>query len=380
MKTKIVAAHAALALLLCASNAAAMNVWKDEEEHRSLDVGLLAQAQMQVTKDGAPDASSASTDFFLRRARIIVSGEVLKGLTFFVDTDQPNFGKNGKWDGAFIVQDAFASYEVFRELNVDAGMMLIPFTHNGLEGAASLHALDYHTTLIHYPPGVGPAFRDAGVQVRGLAFSDRLYYRAGMFEGVRGPGVATTPAPAPGSAAAMALNPDGEPRFAAMLRLNILGVEDKFFMKGIYFAESPMLSIGVGYDYQRHATRIPTGISNHAGISTDVFFEYPITEDDEILAKAALVHYSEGTSSLATGTGTFGEVGFRHAWFEPLVGFDYFSTQRSLEDYYAFKGGFNFWLKKHTANLKSELAYTVDDRPTTHKRDLIGTLQGQIFF
>lgn len=85
--------------------------------------------------------------------------------------------------------------------------MLIPFTHNGLEGAGSLHAVDYHTALIHYPPGVGPAFRDAGVQVRGHAFSDRLYYRAGMFEGVRGPGVATTPAPAAGSPEAMALNP-----------------------------------------------------------------------------------------------------------------------------------------------------------------------------
>ena len=108
-KTMLVAPYLAVAVMLCASNASAINLLKDEEEHRSLDVGLLLQGQVQVTKDGAPDASSASTDFFLRRARIILSGEVLKGLTFFVDTDQPNWGKNGKWDGAFIVQDAFAS-------------------------------------------------------------------------------------------------------------------------------------------------------------------------------------------------------------------------------------------------------------------------------
>jgi hypothetical protein len=136
---------------------------------------------------------------FLRRGRLIVSGEVMKGLTFFVDTDQPNWGKGGNWSGALIVQDAFGSYEVARELTVDAGFMLVPFTHNSVEGAGSLHALDYHLAMLHYPPGVGPALRDGGVQVRGLAFSDRLHYRVGIFEGVRGPGVAASPAPAPGA-------------------------------------------------------------------------------------------------------------------------------------------------------------------------------------
>jgi len=379
MKTKLVAAHAALAVILCASNAAAINVLKDEEQHRSLDVGVLLQPQVQITKDGAPDATSASTDLFLRRARIMVFGEVLQGLTFFVDTDQPNWGKNGKWDGALVVQDAFGSYELVRQLTVDAGFMLVPFTHNTLEGAASLHALDYHAALIHYPTGVGPAFRDAGVQLRGLAFGDHLHYRLGVYEGVRGPAVATAPAPAPGSPESLPLNPDGEPRFAGMLRANILGVEDKFFMRGIYFAEAPMLSLGVGFDYQRHVTRIPTGIGSHAALSGDVYFECPFSTKDELLAKAAIVHYAEGSGSIATGTGAFGEVGFRHDWLEPLVGLDYFHANRGLEDYYAFKGGLNFWLKQLAANIKTEVAYTVDDR-VIHRRDLVGTLQGQIFF
>jgi hypothetical protein len=380
MKTKLVAAQAAIAVVLCASNAAAINVVKDEEEHRSLDVGLLLQPQVQVTKDGAPDGSSASTDMFLRRARILIYGEAFKGLTFFVDTDQPNWGKNANWSTSTIIQDAFASYEIVRELNIDAGMMLVPFNHHTAEGAASLHALDYHANMIHYPTGVGPAFRDGGLQLRGYALGDHLAYRLGMFEGVRGPGVATNPAPAPGSPASVPVNPDGEPRFAASIRSNILGVEDKFFYKGIYFAKEPMLSIGVGVDYQRQATRTPAGTSGHTGLTADIFFEYPFSDDDEILAKCAAVHWGEGANVVTTGIGTFGEVGFRHEWLEPLVGLDYFKAEGGLQDYYGFKGGLNFWLKKHTANVKTEFTYSVDDRPTGHKRDLFGTVQGQLFF
>lgn len=379
MKTRLAAVSTAFGILLCASTASAINVAKDEEKHRSLDVGLLLQPQMQITKDGAPDASSTSTDFFLRRARLIVSGEVMQGLTFFFDTDQPNWGKNGAWNGAFIVQDAFASYEVRRELTFDAGFMLVPFTHHTLEGAASLHAIDYHAAMIHFPAGVGPAFRDGGVQARGLLFDDRVHYRLAVFEGVRGPGIAT-PAPPAGSPGAMPLNAAGEPRFAAQVRFNILGVEDKFFLKGIYFADKPMLSVGAGYDYQRHSTRIPLGISNHSAVSADAFFEYPLSQDQEILAKAAFVHYEEGTNSIATGNGGFGEAGFRYKWLEPLVGGDAFHALGGLQDYYAVRGGVNFWLSKHAANIKAEVAYTIDDRPTAVKRDLVGTLQGQIFF
>jgi hypothetical protein len=380
MKTKLVAVCAAVAVGLCASNAAAINVVKSEEEHRSLDVAVLLQPQVQVTKDGAPDGSSASTDLFLRRTRILLFGEVLKGLTFFVDTDQPNWGKGGNWSTNMIVQDAFASYEIARELTVDAGMMLVPFNHHTAEGAASLHAIDYHASLIHFPAGDGPAFRDGGLQLRGLAFGDHLAYRVGMFEGVRGPAVATNPAPAPGSPAAAPLNADGEPRFAASLRSNILGVEERFFYQGIYFAKAPLLSVGVGLDYQRHATRIPTGISGHTGLSADAFLELPFTDDDELLAKVAVVRWGEGVGAVTTGTGTFGELGFRHQWLEPLVGLDYFHADTSLDDYYGFKGGVNFWLKRHTANVKTEFAYVVDDRLTAHKRDLLGTVQGQVFF
>src|SRR5581483_6935493 len=103
------------------------------------------------------------------------------------------------------------------------------------------------------------------------------------------------------------------------------------------FADKPMLSIGVGYDYQRHATRIPLGISNHSAVAGDVFFEYPFNPDQEILAKAAVVHYEEGTGSVATGTGGFGEVGFRYTWIEPLVGADGFHAKNGLQDFYAVK-------------------------------------------
>lgn len=375
MKLSLAAGATALASLFAASSAHAANVYEDKEKDISLNVGFLAQPQMQITQDGAPDAKSYSTDFFLRRARLYVFGAAAKNLTFFFDTDQPNWGKGGVWDQVFIVQDAFMSYEVRRELTIDAGFMLVPLSHHTLEGAASLHAIDYHSPSLHFPATMGKTLRDGGVQIRGLAFGDHLHYRLGVFEGARGPNL-----PAGAAPGTLPLNEDGEPRFAAQVRANILGVEDKFFMSGIYFADKPMLSIGAGYDYQRHSTRIVNGVSNHAALSGDVFFEYPFSADDEILAKVQVTHWAEGTGSVATGLGTFGEAGFRHKWIEPLVAVDYFHAEKGLSDYYAVRGGLNFWLRKHATNIKAEVAWIDDDRPSGAKRDVIGTVQGQIYF
>ena len=369
-----------VALLSCAGvlvtcTASAINVYEDKEKGASFNVGVLLQPQLQITKDGAPNGSAASFDFFLRRARLMAYGTAFEHLSFFIETDQVNWGKNGVWDTSTYVQDAFISYEFFRELSVDGGMMLVPLSHHTLEGATSLNALDYHATLIKYPTGAGKVLRDGGVQLRGLLLGDRIHYRVGVFEGVRGPAL---PTGAP--AGTQPLNAAGEPRFAAHVRANILGVEEKFFFNGIYFTDKPLLSVGLGYDYQRHATRIKTGVSNHAALSADVFLEYPLTPDDEIIAKVNGFRYAEGTGSAATGLGMFAEAGFRHAWVEPVVGLDVFHAEASADDYVAFHGGMNFWIKKHTTNVKADVTYGVDTTPAGSKRDLLGTVQWQLFF
>ncbi len=366
----------ALLPLFVARSASAVTVLEDKEHDRSLSVGILLQPQLTFTQDGAPSGKDYSTDFFLRRVRMYTAGEIFKGMTFFVQIDQPNLGKGGNFETSAFFRDAVLSYEFMRELSIDGGLILWPFTHNSLEGAGSLHTIDYRNPGLIYPGTEGKLFSDVGLQLRGLALNDRLHYRAGVFEGARGPAI---PAAAPTAAP---LNPKGIPRFMGMVRLNIFGVEDKFFFQGVYFAEHPMLSIGAGVDYQPQALRAPNNdVTDYFAVNGDVFLEYPLNEDNEVIANAAVADWRQGTNSPNTALTVFGEVGYRYKWIEPLVAADLVEAENNANEYFDIRPGVNFWFKKHNGNLKAEAAWSTDKRPATGiDRAFVVTVQGQVYF
>jgi hypothetical protein len=368
---------AALLPLFVARPASAVTVLDDKEHDRSLSVGILLQPQLTFTEDGAPSGHDFSTDFFLRRVRMYTGGQIFKGMTFFLQVDQPNLGKGGAFEPLAFFRDAVLSYEFYRELSVDGGLILWPFTHNSLEGAGSLHTIDYRNPGLLYPGTEGKLFSDVGLQVRGLLFNDRLHYRAGAFEGARGPALPANP-----PAGTVPVNEKGIPRFMGMLRFNILGVEDKFFLQGVYFADKPLLSVGVGADFQPHALRIsPTYVADYFALNADAFLEYPLNEDMEIIANAAVARWREGTGAVNTAISVFGEAGFRYKWIEPLVAVDWVKAEQGLRDYIDVRPGVNFWFRKHNANLKAEAAYSSDTRPATGAdRQFVVTVQGQVFF
>ena len=161
--------------------AGAVTVFEDKEKGVVVNVGVLAQPWLQVTAPAADNGDGAcgsetrtncsagignpeggpSFDMFMRRARLMLWGNVTKDLAVFIDTDQANWGKNGLFNQPMVVQDAFFSYTIVPELKIDAGLMLVPLSHHTLEGATSLHALDYHSDLIRIP--AGNSLRDVGL-------------------------------------------------------------------------------------------------------------------------------------------------------------------------------------------------------------------------
>jgi hypothetical protein len=393
-----------LVVLLVGSTAFAVPVVEDKDKGIAVNVGALIQPWFQVTMPGSngggpgacgtptrprcsagignPRGDGPSYDLFLRRARLMLWGSVTKQISFFIETDEPNLGKGGDFSVRTFVQDAFLTYTVRPEFKVDAGLMLAPLSHHTIEGATSLNSLDYHSDMVKFP--AGRVFRDVGVQFRGLALpGERLMYRLAILEGVRN---GALPAP-PAGETRTTLNPGGVPRVVGQVRGNIFGSEPDFFLKGIYFAEKPFVSAGVGADWQsKSAIKLNGSHGDYIAASVDVFADYPLTAADEIIFKANYFWYGEGsvpgtTLVPAGASAIFAEAGFRHGIIEPLAFVEVLRGRRESQSIVAPHGGVNLWVMKHNFNLKTDIGYKrTETKNEPMKKDILWTTQAQVFF
>ncbi|NMO18189.1 hypothetical protein HPC49_11245 [Pyxidicoccus fallax] len=354
----------ALVAVLHAAPAAAGKIALGEEAN--LNVNVLLQPQLQLIKDGAP-VGHVGTDLYLRRIRLLVFGNVTKNLSFFIETDQPNYGKDGNFDVTLFMQDAFVSYMFADKVWVDAGLLIAPLSRHNLQGAIALNTVDYHAGLVRFTPGVGKIWRDTGVQLRG--FAGPLGFRAAILngaEGVRKPEAT--------------VNPDDLPRGVALVRWNFLTREEDLFFQGIYFDDKPRLSVGAGADYQPSAIATATGVHDSLALSTDVFLNLPLAGDQTFVFQTHVFHYREGFDNAMSGTGFFSEVGYRFGHFEPVLSGEYFNSRVVNQDLLALRPGFNVWFQGHTFNLKTEVAVTKTGDISEADTGITGTAQLQYFY
>ena len=339
-----------------------------------LQLAGLFQPQALVTGDAAPDGDP-STDFFLRRARLMVYGDLSTRISFFIDAEQVNLGRDGNWDPVFSVEDAFVSLRATHGTSpglwVDVGMMLIPFTRHSMQSAVSLNGIDYHAALIKYPAGSARAFRDAGVQLRGAI--DKLQVRAGVFNGVEGTAANTM-------TGAAERNTSDVPRVAAHARYALVGEDKGFFYSGIGFTNDTIVSVGAGVDWQRGAIAAGTPMgepSQHLGLAGDVFAQISTRPGQALVAQATAVRYDDGDAAASTGVGGFVEAGYRVGIVEPLVAFDYFDADHDAGDLQGLHLGGAVFIKQHRTNLKLDAA-----RTKTGEGPIVwaGTLQAQLNF
>lgn len=338
-----------------------------------VNVGLLIQPQLTVTEDAAPDGG-VGTDFFLRRARFIVTGQYDPHINFVFITDQANWGKNGDFTTQFIVQDAIAAYKLGPELTVSAGFMLLPFLRNNYQSAGALNLVDYRAGVIKFPP-TGRAFRDMGVELRGLLAQDRIYYRGGVFSGIAGTPGATPEDPD--------INPADAPRFTGTVRFNILGKDEAYAPAAISFGTDPLFSVGVAVDWQEKAFGEESD-TRYLGLSADVFVDYPLPGDQEIAAQAGILRYDNYLSPAGPDEALafFVEGGYRIAQIEPVAGLEYFDGDVPGTKVLSVKLGLNWWISKHTYNIKAEVTIPNNEEVdgVTAPENLLGILQAQLAF
>lgn len=354
----------ALVALLPAGPAVAAKIPINDEA--TLNVSILLQPQLQLIKDGAP-VGDVGTDLYLRRVRLLFFGNVTKHLSFFAETDQPNFGKDGNFDVAFYIQDAFLSYEFLEKVYVDAGFLIAPLSRHNLQGAIALNTVDYHANLIRFTPGVGKVWRDTGVQLRG--FAGPLGFRAAILNGAEGKKTDTA-----------TVNPDDLPRGVANVRWNFLTREEDLFFQGIYFDEKPRLSVGVGADYQPSAVATASGVHDSANFSADVFLDLPLANDQAVVFNTGVYTYRQGMDAPQSGTGFYSEAGYRYHQVEPVLSAEYFNSRVVNQDVLVLRPGFNVWFNKHTFNLKTEVAISKVGDISEADTGITGTAQLQLFY
>jgi hypothetical protein len=344
-------------------------------EDKFLNISLLIQPQFAAAQRAAPNGD-VGTDLFLRRGRLILSGQYDPRISFVFITDQPNWGRNGDFSSTFIIQDALASFKVAPELTISAGFLLLPFLRNNLESAGSLNTVDFRTPVIRFP--TARAFRDAGVEARGLVADERIHYRVGIFNGIAGKAATmTTPE----------INPRDAPRFTGMVRYNLMGKDEGYAVPGIYFATSPVISVGFGADLQSHAIGPgPTpGSTRYLGLALDAFVDYPLDADHELVAEAAIIRYDQyaAVAGPDNAIAIYVQAGYRFGLLEPVASVEYFNGDLPGSGATTYRVGLNYWLAKHTYNVKAELALPrleqVAGGPAV-QNNLTGTLQAQLVF
>ena len=76
----------------------------------TLNLIVTSQTQALVTENGAPSGTNPAFDIFSRRIRLLANGDIGDHFSYFVQVDNPNFGKFGVFSSRVIIQDAWVGW------------------------------------------------------------------------------------------------------------------------------------------------------------------------------------------------------------------------------------------------------------------------------
>ncbi|NOZ87325.1 MAG: hypothetical protein GXP49_13865 [Deltaproteobacteria bacterium] len=425
MKTRAVFALLVVAIAVTGlfysarAKAAGVEIKKGEA---SLKLALFLQGWTTLEPNKAPSGKSIDLDLFLRRARLLFIGKLNDVVQFFVETGSPNFGKHGNLDVDMFIQDAWAEFDIKDWLIVNAGMLLVPFSHHGMQGAFTLHGLDQHIDLIKYPRGSTRVWRDFGVMIRGLLLNRLLEYRVALLNGVHGDSSIenVTLDRMTWSQIKDPRNPHDWPRLTFRLALNIFDADGDagaggFFYDGIYLKQtdqgiispSKVLSFGFSADWQRDLNvtwkqaqagkiREIGSRTDYFAVAGDLFFDMPVDNEGLVglCGQVNMYYYDHGSrsktsainsfyagdSGLYTGVGLFTEAGIRYDAYELMFGLDWFEALKSVGDQgdlLTVLGGLNWWWLAQSTNLKIQFGVTQLEKQDW---DFKAILQAQLLF
>jgi hypothetical protein len=300
---------------------------------KSEDVTIKFGVQGQFWADWNQDATAPSAgsqgyqqNFFLRRARHMVGGNIGENLSFFFQTDDPKLGITPKnLATGFILQDAFMEYKVNPHLQIAGGEMLIPFSRQGLQSTLSFYSADISAvSTVNNAALQQSALRDMGFQARGYFLKDRLQYRGGIFAGERDS------------------NGRNSLRQAMYLQYDFFALEKEYAYAGTALGKRKILAVDAGGDKQ----------SSYRAFSANVASDTPVRGGDEVGLNVQYLHFDgrQKFTAVPDQNNLMAEAAYyvHKAKFQPFARWE---TQRFVADVNHTKninrmgGGVNYYIR-----------------------------------
>jgi hypothetical protein len=326
----------------------------------SLKLGYLLQGRAEGETIGSGSDATTSRNLYLRRIRLLWGGKINDRLSFFAETDAPNWGKADaaglKAEPAVYMQDFMATWTVKDALLVDFGLLLTPGAYNHLQSAASLLALDYGPhTFVESTPLKAKVGRDVGMQARGILADKHLEYRAALLQGVRG---------------VLAQNSF---RMAGHLSFTPFEAANSLFYGGTSLGKKKAFTVGLGADAQR----------DYHAYSGDAYVDYPLACGKAVTLQGNYAAYDGGDflgSALVKQRTFLIEAGvtFVAQKITPFVQVSGKTYDDELEgkDEQGLQFGLAYWLDGHKSNVKAGYTLLKKDGSDNHA---LFTVQCQAF-
>jgi hypothetical protein len=352
------------AVLLGSSGALAIEIPTGKDF--KLNISILAQPRASFSWDGdkptattgASPNGSLDTDFYIRRARLYVSGTAFKIFTFYLMLDQPNLGVRGDYTGAnssAYVQDLHVGVKPNEDLDIEAGFLYMPFTHLALNSAPGTLSIEKPTAILFYNRSRG--LRENGVQARALLFDRQILVRGGLYEGLHGDPNAT-----------LVVNPYGRPLVAGTVRFNVVGYEAGYAYPTMYLDGKTRISFGISGQYQNKGSNTPvttinamgnrvttnTAVNDYLAYAADFFADLALSADTEFSIQTDLDRFDWGSGSNNTGWGATLETGFRIGKIVPEVNGYWFNSESKQNNFGKIAVGLTYLLKGHQAKVSAE--------------------------
>lgn len=252
----------------------------------SISLNYLTQIWGQYRSYSSPTATttvpnnSDTTQFFLRRNRINLSGQYNDYLGFYVQIDAPNDGKDGVANKGVIYRDAYLTFNYSDAIRLIAGKFKQTFTRENLEDCFGPLTMD-RSEVIAYTPFGGS--RDDGIALWGNLHNAMFQYRIMVANGRNDPSVM----------------PEHMPRVTARFDVSLLDPEYAYGYEGTYLGTKKVLTIGAAYDWQKDvayadyaARKDPV---SYKAWTADIFYEYPFKSGTYTFS-TAYIDYNTGNA------------------------------------------------------------------------------------